>query len=237
VSPVSGGVSDVWREAFGLSRPGKIICVGRNYREHAGEEGVAPPVAPLLFAKFANTIIGPGEPIEIPPEIGHVDAEAELAVVIGSVARRVSVGRALSVIAGYTVANDVSAREAQFADGQWFRAKGYDTFCPILPAFTEQGAIGDGSGLRVTQRLNGELLQDASIDSLIFDVPTLVAYASAVCTLEAGDLILTGTPEGVGYFREPKIALAAGDVVEVAVEGIGALVNPVALAGGDSQPV
>jgi 5-carboxymethyl-2-hydroxymuconate isomerase len=225
-------VSEVWQDAFRLPRPQKIICVGRNYRAHAGEEGIEPPTAPLLFAKFPNTIIGPGEAIELPIDIGHVDAEAELAVVIGSAARGLSVERAISVIAGYTVANDVSARDAQFADGQWFRAKGYDTFCPILPRFVARDEIGDGSGLRVTQRLNGELLQDATTDELIFDVPTLVAYASTVCTLEPGDLLLTGTPEGVGYFRDPRISLVPGDVVEVAVERLGVLSNPVALTTG-----
>jgi 2-keto-4-pentenoate hydratase/2-oxohepta-3-ene-1,7-dioic acid hydratase in catechol pathway len=220
-------VSEVWRDTFGVPKPQKIICVGRNYLAHAGEEGVALPIAPLLFAKFANTIVGPGEAIELPPGIGHVDAEAELAVGIGRSARGLSAERALSVVVGYTVANDVSARDVQFADGQWFRGKGYDTFCPILPHFVEQGTIGDGSGLRVTQRLNGEVLQDATTDVMIFDVPTLVAYCSAVCTLDPGDLILTGTPEGVGYFRDPRVSLVPGDVVEVAVEGLGVLNNPV----------
>jgi 5-carboxymethyl-2-hydroxymuconate isomerase len=227
---VSGGLSEVWQEAFGVMRPQKIICVGRNYREHAGEEGVEPPATPLLFAKFANTLVEPGEPIVLPPDIGHVDAEAELAVVIGKAARGLSATRALSAVAGYTVANDVSAREAQFGDGQWYRGKGYDTFCPILPRFAPRSEIGDGSGLRVTQRLNGEVLQDATTDDLIFDVAALVAYCSTVCTLDPGDLILTGTPEGVGYFRDPPISLAPGDVVEVAIEGLGAVSNPVALA-------
>jgi 2-keto-4-pentenoate hydratase/2-oxohepta-3-ene-1,7-dioic acid hydratase in catechol pathway len=227
---VSDAVGAIWQAAFGVARPGKIICVGRNYRAHAGEEGAELPSAPLLFAKFANTIIGNGEPIGLPPDIGHVDAEAELAVVIGSTARCVAVEDALGVVAGYTVANDVSAREAQFADGQWFRGKGFDTFCPILPDFTSQAEIGDGRGLRVTQRLNGELLQDASTDDLIFDVPTLVAYSSSVCTLDPGDLILTGTPAGVGYFRDPPISIKSGDVVEVAIEGLGVLSNPAASA-------
>jgi 2-keto-4-pentenoate hydratase/2-oxohepta-3-ene-1,7-dioic acid hydratase in catechol pathway len=227
---VSPTVNEVWQSAFGIAWPQKIVCVGRNYGAHAGEEGEEPPATPLLFAKFANTIVGPGASIELPEGIGHVDAEAELAVVIGATARRRSPAQALDVVAGYTVANDVSAREAQSADGQWFRAKGYDTFCPILPSFVERREIGDGRGLRVTQRLNGVLMQDASTDELLFDVATLVAYCSSVCTLEPGDLILTGTPGGAGYFREPPVSLVAGDVVEVAIEGIGTLTNPVAAA-------
>lgn len=224
---MSGGVSDAWQESFGRPSPGKIICVGRNYRAHANETGAELPVAPLLFAKFASAIVGQGEPIELPADIGHVDAEAELAVVIGATARSISTARALTVVAGYTVANDVSAREAQFADGQWFRGKGYDTFCPVFPQFVERAAIGDGRGLRVTQRLNGILMQDASTNDLIFDVATIVAYCSEVCTLDPGDLILTGTPEGCGYFRDPRVSLHPEDVVEVAVEGIGTLTNPV----------
>lgn len=225
-------ISDTWKSAFGVAGPQKIVCVGRNYGAHLGEEGEEPPVAPLLFAKFANTIIGPGEPIELPEGIGHVDAEAELAIVIGATARKLSPAEALDAVAGYTVANDVTAREAQFTDGQWFRSKGYDTFCPILPGFVDQREIGDGRGLRVTQRLNGAVMQDGSTDDLIFDVPTLVAYCSTVCTLEPGDLILTGTPGGVGYFHTPRVSLAAGDVVEVAIEGLGTVSNPVATTGG-----
>jgi 5-carboxymethyl-2-hydroxymuconate isomerase len=229
-------MGDIWQSAFGVARPQKIVCVGRNYGAHAGEAGEEPPATPLLFAKFANTIIGPGTSIELPEGIGHVDAEAELAIVIGTAARRCSPAQAMAAVAGYTVANDVSAREVQSADGQWFRAKGYDTFCPILPRFVEQHEVGDGRGLRVTQRLNGVLMQDASTDELIFDVPTLVAYCSGVCTLEPGDMILTGTPGGAGYFRDPPVSLAPGDVVEVAIEGIGTLINPVATARSVSVP-
>jgi 2-keto-4-pentenoate hydratase/2-oxohepta-3-ene-1,7-dioic acid hydratase in catechol pathway len=224
---VDTSLGEIWRDAFGVPAPSKVLCVGRNYRGHAEEEGVALPSAPLLFAKFASSLIGPDEPIELPPGIGHVDAEAELAVVIGSRGRRISVERALDIVAGYTAANDVSAREAQFSDGQWFRGKGYDTFCPILPTVVPQTELGAGRGLQVIQRLNGEILQQASTDDLIFDVPTLVAYCSSVCTLEPGDLILTGTPDGVGYFREPPVSLRSGDVVEVEVEGVGVLKNPV----------
>jgi 2-keto-4-pentenoate hydratase/2-oxohepta-3-ene-1,7-dioic acid hydratase in catechol pathway len=217
----------VWQERFGIPRPEKIICVGRNYRAHVDEEGADLPREPLLFGKFSNTLVGPGEAIVLPEGATHVDAEAELVVVIGSPAARISRDAALEHIAGYTLANDVSARDFQFADGQWFRGKGFDTFCPLLPELVPVDVLGDGRGLRVTQRLNGDLLQDGNTDDLIFDVPTLVAYTSHVCSLLPGDVILTGTPDGVGYFREPRIALQAGDVVEIEVEGIGVLANPV----------
>lgn len=215
-----------WQERFGCSQP-KVLCVGLNYSDHTDESGMERPKKPLLFAKFGNTLCGDGDTIVLPPQIGHVDAEAELAVVIGKVARHVSVEDAFGVVAGYLCANDVSAREAQFGDGQWFRGKGYDTFCPVGPRFVPAQELGDPSDLRIQQRLNGELMQDSRTSRLIFDVPQLVEYASSVLTLLPGDLILTGTPEGVGFFREPKVALRDGDVVEVEVEGIGVLSNVV----------
>ncbi len=221
-------VRELWAERFGRPEP-KIVCVGLNYRAHAGESGGEPPKAPLLFGKFANTLVGDGDPILLPPGIGHVDAEAELAVVIGERAARVPVGRALDVVAGYTCGNDVSASDAQFGDGQWFRGKGFDTFCPLGPRLVDSSELDPGD-LRVQQRLNGTVLQDARTSDLIFDVPTLVSYVSHQLTLEPGDVILTGTPEGVGVFREPKVALADGDVVEIEVEGIGVLRNEVRAA-------
>jgi 2-keto-4-pentenoate hydratase/2-oxohepta-3-ene-1,7-dioic acid hydratase in catechol pathway len=205
----------------------KIICVGRNYAEHAAELGDTPPTEPLLFGKFENTLIGPGEPIVIPQEATHVDAEAELAVEIGVRGHRIARDDALEHVRGYRVANDLSARNLQYTDKQWARAKGFDTFCPLGTRLVSVAELGDGSGLRVTQRLNGELLQDGSTSDLIFDVPFLVAYVSNVFTLEPGDLILTGTPPGVGWARDPKVSLAPGDVVEVEVEGIEVLRNPV----------
>jgi 2-keto-4-pentenoate hydratase/2-oxohepta-3-ene-1,7-dioic acid hydratase in catechol pathway len=205
----------------------KIICVGRNYAEHAAELGDTPPTEPLLFGKFENTLIGPGEPIVIPQEATHVDAEAELAVEIGVRGHRIARDDALEHVRGYRVANDLSARNLQYTDKQWARAKGFDTFCPLGTRLVSVAELGDGSGLRVTQRLNGELLQDGSTSDLIFDVPFLVAYISNVFTLEPGDLILTGTPPGVGWARDPKVSLAPGDVVEVEVEGIEVLRNPV----------
>jgi 2,4-didehydro-3-deoxy-L-rhamnonate hydrolase len=221
-----GSFASEWQERFGCSQP-KVICVGLNYSDHTDESGMERPKAPLLFGKFANTICRTGEAITLPPNIGHVDAEAELVVVIGAVAHNVPLESAYDVVAGYLCGNDVSARDAQFGDGQWFRGKGYDTFCPVGPRFVPADELGDPSDVRIRQRLNGELLQDSRTSNLIFEVPHLVAYISAVVTLEPGDLILTGTPEGVGVFRDPKISLAAGDVVEVEIEGIGVLSNPV----------
>jgi 2-keto-4-pentenoate hydratase/2-oxohepta-3-ene-1,7-dioic acid hydratase in catechol pathway len=218
----------VWARQFGVRRPGRIVCVGRNYAAHAQEEGVDLPPAPLLFAKLSNTVIGPGEAILLPRDSEHVDAEAELALVIAKDSRAVSHDQAASVIAGYTVANDVSARDIQFADGQWFRGKGYDSFCPIQPEIAPLLELE--AALSVRQLLNGTVLQDGNTADFIFGISALVTYISHVVSLERGDVILTGTPDGVGYFRDPRVALAAGDVVEVVVEGVEPLVNPVTAA-------
>jgi 5-carboxymethyl-2-hydroxymuconate isomerase len=206
----------------------KIICVGRNYAEHAAELGDDPPTEPLLFGKFENTLIGPGEPIVIPPEATHVDAEAELAVEIGTAGRRIPEPVALSHVRGYRCANDVSARNIQYSESQWARAKGFDTFCPLGDTLVSVDELGDARGLRVVQRLNGEVLQDGNTRDLIFSVPFLVAFCSNVFTLEPGDLILSGPPPGVGWARDPRVSLKPGDTVEVEVEGIGTLSNPVA---------
>jgi len=207
--------------------PVKIICIGRNYAAHAAELGDEPPTEPLIFGKFENTLVGPGESIVIPPEATHVDSEAELAVEIGRRAHRILYDDALDHVRGYRVANDVSARNIQYSESQWTRAKGYDTFCPLSTELVPVSELGAGGGLRVLQRLNGEVLQDGNTSDLIFDVPFLVAYVSKVFTLEPGDLILTGTPPGVGWAREPKVSMKDGDVVEVEVEGIGVVSNPV----------
>lgn len=205
----------------------KIICVGQNYRAHRDEMGGTELKVPTLFAKLPQTLIGDGDSIVLPRESSHVDAEAELAVVIGKTIRRVSRDQALAAVAGYTCANDVSARDIQYETTQYFRGKNFETFCPVGPEDpVPVRELGDGSGLRVMQLLNGEVLQDGNTNDLIFDVPTLVAFCSTALTLEPGDLILTGTPSGVGYARDPKIALKAGDVVEVRVEGIATLTNP-----------
>jgi 2-keto-4-pentenoate hydratase/2-oxohepta-3-ene-1,7-dioic acid hydratase in catechol pathway len=205
----------------------KIICVGQNYRAHRDEMGGTEMSVPTLFGKFAQTMIRDGDPIVLPPDSAHIDAEAELAVVIGKTVRRVSREKALDCVHGYVCANDVSARDIQYGDGQWFRGKNFETFCPVGPEEpVPVRELGDGSHLRVMQLLNGEVLQDGNTDDLIFDVPYLIAFASNALTLEPDDLILTGTPSGVGYARDPKISLKPGDVVEVRVEGIGSLRNP-----------
>jgi 2-keto-4-pentenoate hydratase/2-oxohepta-3-ene-1,7-dioic acid hydratase in catechol pathway len=208
----------------------KIICIGRNYAAHAAELGDEPPTEPLIFGKFENTLIGPGEAIVLPPEATHVDSEAELAVEIGRQGHRILRDDALDHVRGYRVANDVSARNIQYAESQWTRAKGFDTFCPLSTELVPVSELGNGSGLRVLQRLNGEVLQDGNTNDLIFDVPFLVEFVSRVFTLEPGDLILTGTPPGVGWARDPKVSMKAGDVVEVEVEGIGIVSSPVVAA-------
>jgi 2-keto-4-pentenoate hydratase/2-oxohepta-3-ene-1,7-dioic acid hydratase in catechol pathway len=205
----------------------KIICTGLNYAAHIREAGLEPPAEPLLFGKFANALIGPGEPIVLPPEATHVDSEAELAVEIGRRGRRIREDDALDFVAGYRCANDVSARNLQFGDKQWTRGKGFDTFCPLGDRLVPVSQLGDGSGLRIVQRLNGELFQDGNTADMVFGVRRLVAHASAVFTLEPGDLILTGTPSGVGFSRNPPVSMADGDVVEIEIDGIGVLRNPV----------
>ena len=208
----------------------KIICIGRNYAEHAAELGDEPPTEPLIFGKFENTLIGPGEAIVLPPEATHVDSEAELAVEIGRGGKGIRADDALEHVRGYRAANDVSARNIQYAESQWARAKGFDTFCPLSAELVPVSELGDGSGLRVLQRLNGEVLQDGNTNDLIFDVPFLIAFVSRVFTLEPGDLILTGTPPGIGWAREPKLSMKDGDLVEVEVEGIGVVSSPVVAA-------
>jgi 2-keto-4-pentenoate hydratase/2-oxohepta-3-ene-1,7-dioic acid hydratase in catechol pathway len=210
-----------------ITRPGKIVCVGLNYRDHAAEGGQELPSAPLLFAKWPNTLIGDGEPIVLPPEATEVDYEAELGVVIGSVARRVTEADALDHVAGYICVNDVSARDLQFGDGQWTRGKSPDTFCPVGPRLVPREEIEDPQKLAIRCILNGEAMQDSSTDQMIFSVAEIIAYVSQVITLEAGDLIATGTPAGVGVFKDPKVLLNDGDEVSVEIEGLGTLTNPV----------
>jgi len=212
--------------------PVKILCTGLNYLSHIRETGREPPAEPLLFGKFENTLIGPGGAIILPPEATHVDSEAELAVEIGRTGRRIAEADALDFVAGYRCANDVSARNLQYGDKQWTRGKGFDTFCPVGDRLVPVAELGDGSGLRVVQRLNGELFQDGNTAELVFGVRRLVAYASSFCTLEPGDLILTGTPSGVGHIRTPPVSMQAGDIVEVEIDGLGVLRNPVVAEGG-----
>lgn len=210
-----------------IPRPGKILAVGRNYRDHAAEEEIAPPVTPLLFAKLPSALTGHRADISWSPEqTVQVDYEAELAVIIGREASDVDVSRALEYVMGYTCLNDVSARDLQEADGQWTRAKGLDTFCPMGPWLVTADEIGDPRQLQVRCRVNGELRQDAPAGDMIHGVAELIAFCSRSFTLEPGDILATGTPGGVGVFRKPPVYLADGDVVEVEIEGIGTLRNP-----------
>ena len=209
-----------------IERPGKIVCVGLNYRDHAEEQGVELPSEPLLFAKWPTSLIGPGDAIVIPPIVTKADYEAELGVVIGTRAKRVSKENAFEVVLGYLCANDVSARDLQFSDGQWTRGKSPDTFCPVGP-MVPRDEITDPHALRIRAIVSGEVLQDSTTANLIFGIDDVISYASQTTTLEPGDLILTGTPAGVGVFRDPQRLLQPGDEVTIEIEGIGSLTNPV----------
>ncbi len=209
-----------------ITRPGKIVCVGLNYKDHAEEQGVDLPAAPLLFAKFTTSLIGPGDPIVIPSLVTKCDYEAELGVVVGSTVRGVSKENALEAVAGYVVANDVSARDLQFADGQWTRGKSPDTFCPVGP-LTPAADVPDPHALGIRAILNGEVVQESTTANLVFGVDEVISYASQTATLEAGDLILTGTPAGVGIFRKPPRLLNPGDEITIEIDGVGSLTNPV----------
>jgi len=208
-------VSDVTLLAPVIPRS-KIVCVGKNYRDHAAEMGGEAPEAPLLFFKPNTSVIGPGDTIVRPTQSERTDYEGELAVVIGRVAKNVPAERALDYVFGYTIANDVTARDLQRSDGQWARAKGFDTFCPLGPAIeTDFDLTGPA---RIVTRVNGEVRQDGPITDMVHSVADVIAYASAAFTLLPGDVILTGTPAGVGPF-------VAGDVVEVEITGLGILRN------------
>lgn len=208
-----------------IERPGKIVAIGLNYMDHVRESGAEPPKQPLVFCKFTTSLIGDGEEIKIPRGLTErVDWEVELAAIIGKPARNVAVEDALSYVSGYTVANDVSARDLQFADVQWVRAKSLDTFCPIGPKVVQ---LEDPQNLKLITRVNGEVVQDSNTSEMIFGVAELISFCSHSFTLEAGDMILTGTPWGCGEFMDPKRSLKGGDVVECEIEGIGVLRNPV----------
>ena len=213
-----------------IELPQKIICVGLNYRDHAEEQGVDLPERPLLFAKWPNTLIGPGEPILLPAITQQVDYEAELAVVIGERASRVPIASALDVVAGYIPFNDVSARDLQFADGQWVRGKSLDTFGPVGPKLVPASQVPDPQALGIRCLVNGEPLQSSNTANMVFGVAEIIAFITEAIRLEPGDLIATGTPAGVGVFRDPKRLLADGDEVTVEIDGLGSLTNPVRTA-------
>lgn len=230
------------RPAAPLPHPGKIVCVGLNYGAHAAEGGRDAPAHPMLFAKFANAVVADGQPVVRPEGTDALDLEVELGVVIGRRARRVPVDSAMDHVAGYVVVNDISARDwqgsppalkpGQKGDGQWLRAKGSDTFLPMGPVFVTSDELDPKAGLRlrswrVTPDGTEHLMQDSSTSDLIFDVPALVSLISRAITLEPGDVIATGTPAGVGVFREPPVFLEPGGRVRCEIEGIGWVENPI----------
>jgi 2-keto-4-pentenoate hydratase/2-oxohepta-3-ene-1,7-dioic acid hydratase in catechol pathway len=213
-----------------LPRPGKFICIGLNYKDHAKESGMELPERPLVFSKFPSCVCGPDDEVLIPSGSDELDYEAELGVVIGRRARFVAADRAREHVLGYVNLNDVSARDFQFADGQWQRGKSCDTFAPMGPYVVTTDEIPDPHALRIRFRLDGRTLQDSSTNQLIFDVPELVARLSVDFTLEPGDVISTGTPPGVGFARRPPIFLRPGNRMEVEIDGLGVLSNVIGRA-------
>jgi acylpyruvate hydrolase len=211
-----------------VPHPGKIVCVGLNYAAHAGEGGYDVPEYPALFTKFAETLIAAGDPVLLPPESSAVDFEAELAFVIGRPVRRASGASALDAVAGYTAANDISMRDYQYKTAQWLPGKNWAASTPLGPFLVTPDEVGDPHGLDISLDLNGERMQSANTSQFIFDVPELVATISEFVPLAVGDVVLTGTPAGVGYRRDPKVLLRDGDRVVVEIERVGRLENPVA---------
>jgi 2-keto-4-pentenoate hydratase/2-oxohepta-3-ene-1,7-dioic acid hydratase in catechol pathway len=211
-----------------LANPSKILCVGLNYAAHAAESGYEAPAAPVIFAKAPTSLIGPGQPVVFrSDDTTQVDYEAELAVVIGRTTRDIGEDHALDAVLGYTLANDVSARDAQFSDGQWLRGKSYDTFCPLGPHIVTPDEISDVQALGIRCVVNGDVLQEDTTAHMIYPVSALIAYLSRFMTLLPGDLILTGTPDGVGFARTPPVFLHDGDVVRVDIDRLGSLENPI----------
>ncbi len=209
-----------------IRRPGKIIAVGLNYLDHCLEQNLTPPERPTLFTKFSTSVLRPGGEIRWDPALTQkVDYEAELAVVIGHTARRVPVEHAYDYVFGYTCLNDVTARDLQKSDGQWVRGKSLDTFSPFGPIVVTADELADPHGLRISAWVNDELRQDSNTNQLVHNIPALIAFCSAAFTLEPGDIITTGTPGGVGVFRDPPVFLAPGDRVAIEIEGIGRLEN------------
>jgi acylpyruvate hydrolase len=208
-----------------VPRPGKIICVGLNYHAHIEETHREVPEYPVLFTKFASSLTGPFDPIPCPPESEAIDYEGELAVVIGRRGRRVTADHALEHVAGYTVANDVTMRDYQYRTHQWLQGKAWDASTPLGPALVTADEVPDPGALSLRTHVNGELVQDSSTELLIFSIPTLVSTISEFTTLTPGDVILTGTPAGVGFRREPPLLMGDGDVATVEIDGIGRIEN------------
>jgi 5-carboxymethyl-2-hydroxymuconate isomerase len=212
-------------------QPGKLVAIGLNYLDHIRESNLPQPERPLVFAKFPSSVIGPNDPIVVDTELTtSVDWEVELGVIVGRRMRSVQPGAALDYVFGYTVCNDVSARDVQFSESQWTRGKSFDTFCPVGPVVVTADEIPDPQALALRTHVNGQVMQDSSTAEMVFGVAELLAFCSRSFTLEPGDLLLTGTPWGCGYFMDPPRALAIGDVVECEVERIGVLRNAVAAA-------
>jgi 2-keto-4-pentenoate hydratase/2-oxohepta-3-ene-1,7-dioic acid hydratase in catechol pathway len=212
-----------------VARPANIICVGKNYADHAAEFGGEAPTEPILFAKAPTSIIGPRDPIRLPRGWTELDAEVELAVVIGCVTANVDPPRALDCVAGYLVLNDVTERRAQREGGQWYRGKSFDTFCPVGPYLVTADEIIDPQRLCLRSRLNGAPLQQGNTRDMVFSVAEIISYISRTMRLQPGDIIATGTPSGVGFARNPPLFLGAGDVIEVEIDGLGATRNTVEL--------
>ena len=210
-----------------VPRPGKLICIGLNYKDHAAESKMAIPEKPVVFSKFSSAVIAPGEPVVLPATSKQVDYEAELAVVIGRRAKNVSADRAYDYVLGYTAFNDVSARDFQFADGQWQRGKSCDTFAPMGQTIVTTDVVPDPQKLWIKLTLNGRTMQDSNTDQMIFGVARLIEFLSETITLEPGDVIATGTPSGVGFARNPPVFLKPGDEMEVKIEVVGGINNPV----------
>ena len=211
-----------------VPHPGKVVCVGLNYRAHVEEGSYDVPDYPALFSKFAETLVGPGEPVRLPPESEAVDYEAELAFVIGRPVRRAGGDEALAAVGGYTIANDVSMRDYQYKSHQWLAGKAWARSTPLGPYLVTPDEVGDPHALDITLDLNGERMQDANTRLFIFDIPTIVATISEFTPLAVGDVVLTGTPAGVGYRRDPKVLLRDGDRIVVEIERVGRLENTVA---------
>jgi 2,4-diketo-3-deoxy-L-fuconate hydrolase len=215
------------RQGCPVHRPSKIICLGINYMEHKTESGLDVPTRPLLFCKTPNTQNGPFDPIVLPRGSGKIDWEVELAVIIGKEGKRIQKSDTLKHIAGFTVLNDVSGREAQFSDAQWFRGKSFDTFAPMGPALVTVDEIVNPQHLRLTAAVDEVLMQDGNTKDMIFDIPSIIEYVSEDITLLPGDVISTGTPSGVGIFQDPPFLLKPGNVVKCHIEGVGTIINPV----------
>ncbi len=213
------------RLASPVAHPSKIICIGKNYAEHAREGGFENPASPLIFSKTPNTVSGPRDDIIKPQSSGQIDWEVELALVIGRRGKGIARANAAAHIAGYMVMNDVSGREAQFKDSQWFRGKTFDTFAPMGPALVTADEIKDLKNLTLTARVNGQEMQRGNTGDMIFDIPTLIENISQDITLVPGDVISTGTPSGVGIFRDPPVTLQPGDVVTCSISEIGTIEN------------